>query len=153
LRRIDAGIGAFFILFGAFGIFQSLQLPLFQRGGIPGPGMFPLALSITLAAIGVLLIVSRLRAGDGDYPAFDAPSRTELTRVVAAIAAMTVSVLLLPVLGYFLSSLLLVGFLLFGIERLRNWRSLVTTLALPAVFFVIFVILLRVRLPAGIFGS
>lgn len=153
MRRIDAAIGAFFILFGAFGISQSLQLPLFQRGGIPGPGMFPLVLSVTLVVLGGLLVATRLRARPEEYPAFDAPSGTELSRVVAAMVAMTFSVILLPIAGYFLSSVLLVAILLFGIERLWNWKSLVTTLALPTIFFVIFVVLLRVRLPAGIFGS
>jgi hypothetical protein len=153
LRRIDAAIGVFFVLFGAFGISQSLQLPLFQRGGIPGPGMFPLALSVTLVVLGGLLVATRLRARAEDYPPFDAPSRTELSRVVVAMVAMTISVILLPIAGYFLSSILLVAILLFGIERLWNWKSLVVTLALPAIFFVIFVVLLRVRLPAGIFDS
>ena len=153
MRRVDIGIGAFFILFGAFGISQSLQLPLFQRGGIPGAGMFPLALSITLVVLGALLIGTRIWRRQAEYPDYDAPTRTELGRVVAAMVALGVSIALLPVIGYFLSSVALVAFLLLGIERLRSWRVLVTTVALPAIFYVVFVVLLRVRLPAGFLDS
>jgi putative tricarboxylic transport membrane protein len=153
VRRVDIGIGVFLILFGLFAVTQSLGLPLFQRGGVPGAGMFPLVLSITLVVIGVLLVVTRLRArGDADMP-FQAPSRTEGGRAGAAMVGLGVSILLLPIAGYFVSSVALVAFLLFGIERLRTWQAVVTTVALPAAFFLIFVVLLRVRLPSGFFGS
>jgi hypothetical protein len=126
---------------------------LFQRGGIPGPGMFPLVLSIALIVFGVLLVATRLRGGAEGYEPFAGPTRTEAGRVGAAMLALGASIVLLPLVGYFVSSVLLVGALLFGIERLRSWQAAVTTLALPAVFFLIFVVLLRVRLPAGFLGS
>jgi putative tricarboxylic transport membrane protein len=153
VRRVDIGIGAFFILFGAFGVIQSLQLPLFQRGGIPGPGMFPLVLSIALVVLGGLLVATRVLQPNAEYPEFEPPRRYEVSRVVAAMVAMGVSIALLPVVGYFLSSVALVAFLLLGIERLRSWRVLLTTVALPAFFYIVFVVLLRVRLPAGFFDS
>jgi hypothetical protein len=151
VRRVDLGIGAFFVLFGAFGIAQSMALPMFQRGGIPGPGMFPLVLSIALVVLGALLVGTRLWRRHDDDTAFEAPTRTELARVVAAMAALGVSIALLPLVGYFVSSVALVAFLLFGIERLRTWRVALTTVALPAMFYVVFVVLLRVRLPSGFF--
>jgi putative tricarboxylic transport membrane protein len=153
LRRVDIGIGLFFIAFGLFGVSQSLQLPLSQRGGIPGAGLFPLVLSIALIVLGVLLIVTRLRGGTEGDEHLAWPTRTEAGRVGAAMLAVGASIVLLPVVGYFVSSALLVGALLFGIERRRSWQAGVTTLVLPAVFFLIFVVLLRVRLPAGFLGG
>ena len=153
MRRVDIGVGAFFVLLGLLGITQSLQLDLYQRGGIPGPGMFPLVLSISLVVLGGLVVISRLRATPDAYPPFEKPSRTELRRVVTVMAASVVSAVLLPIVGYFLSSLALVAFLILAVERLRTWRALVTVVALPAVFFLVFVVLLRVRLPGGFWDT
>jgi hypothetical protein len=149
LRKVDIATGVFFILFGVFGITQSLGLDLFSRGARLGPGMYPLLLSIAMTGLGALLVASRIRGETQQFGEFQVPTGGELTRVVAVMVAVTVSIALLPFTGYFLSTLTLVAALLFGVERLRTWRALVTTLALPAIFFFIFVVLLRVRLPGG----
>lgn len=153
MRRVDIGVGTFFVLLGLLGASQSLQLDLFQRGGIPGPGMFPLVLSISLIVLGGLVVITRIRAKPDDSPPFEKLSRDELRRVVTVMAALLVSTVLLPLVGYFLSSLALVAFLLFGVERLRTWRVLVTAVALPTIFFLLFVVLLRVRLPGGFWDN
>lgn len=153
MRRVDIGTGAFVVAFGAFGVSQSLDLPLFQRGGIPGPGMFPLILSIALVVLGGLVILSRLRAKPAEYPPFEAPSRDELTRVMAVMGGLAVSIALLPVVGYLASTMLLVAFLVLWVERLRSWRAVLTVIALPGVFFLLFVVLLKVRLPVGFWDN
>ncbi len=153
MRRVDIGVGAFFLVLGTLGITQSLQLDLIQRGGIPGPGMFPFALSVSLVLLGALVVITRLRRDDSDFPPFEAPAGSELRRVGLVMVALLVSAVLLPLVGYFLSSLALVAFLLFGVERLRTWRAALTTVALPGAFFLLFVVLLRVRLPAGFLGN
>jgi hypothetical protein len=153
VRRVDIGIGIFFVMVGLLGISQSLQLDLYQRGGIPGPGMFPLLLSISLVVLGGLVVLTRVRAKPDDYPPFEKPSGNESRRVVTVMVASIVSAALLPLLGYFLSSLALVAFLVFVVERLRSWRAVATVVALPTVFFLVFVILLRVRLPGGFWDT
>lgn len=149
MRKVDIATGVFFLLLGIFAVTQSLGLDLFSRRSAPGPGMYPLLLSIVLIALGALLVTSRLRGERERFGEFDAPTRGEVTRVVAVMAAVALSIVLLPFAGYFLSTLALVAALLFGVERLRTWRALITTLALPAIFFFLFVVLLRVRLPGG----
>lgn len=153
MRRLDIGIGAFFVLLGLAAVTQSLQLDLYQRGGIPGPGMFPLLLSVALVVLGVLLIITRIRGKPEDFAPLEKPSRDELRRVVTVMVGLLVSVVLLPIVGYFPSSLALVAFLLFGVERLRSWRAVATVVALPTVFYVVFVVLLHVRLPGGFLES
>lgn len=149
MRRVDVAIGLFFILFGAFGVSQSLQLDMLDRNGIAGPGMYPLILSVVLVLLGGLLVVHRLRGKPESFGEFSPPATGELSRVAQAVLALGISIILLPVAGYFLSTLALVGALLFGVERLFTWRAAVTIVALPAIFFVVFVVLLRVRLPSG----
>lgn len=153
MRRVDIGIGAFVGALGAFGVTQSLDLPLIQRGGIPGPGMFPLLLSIALVLLGGLVIFSRLRAKPAEYPPFEGPSRDELTRVLAVMGGLAVSIAMLPVIGYLASTMLLVAFLVIWVERLRSWPALLTVVALPGIFFLLFAVLLSVRLPGGFWDN
>ena len=153
MRRVDIGIGIFFVLLGLLGISQSLQLDLYQRGGIPGPGMFPLVLSVALVVLGGLVVITRIRAAPEGFPPFEKLSRVEFRRVLTVMAGLLVSSVLLPLVGYFLSSLALVVFLIFGVERLRGWRAVVTVAALPTIFFLVFVALLRVRLPGGFWDN
>lgn len=153
MRRVDIGIGAFVGALGAFGVSQSLDLPLIQRGGIPGPGMFPLILSIALVMLGGLVIFSRLRAQTAEYPRFEGPSRDELRRVLAVMGGLAVSIALLPVIGYLASTMLLVAFLVLWVERLRSLPALLTVVALPGIFFLLFAVLLSVRLPGGFWDN
>lgn len=153
MRRVDIGVGVFFVLLGAFALTQSLQLELWQRGGIPGPGMFPAVLSSGLIVLGALVVISRVRGNPADFPAFEILSRDELRRVGVVAVGLTVSVVLLPFAGYFLSTLALVAFLIYGVERLRSWRALLTVVAMPTAFFLLFVVLLHVRLPGGFWDN
>jgi putative tricarboxylic transport membrane protein len=149
VRRVDIATGVFFIALGGFAITQSLELDFVSRGGGPGPGLYPMLLAVALTVLGGALIINRLLGRPEQFGAFDWPAAPELTRVVLVMAAVAVSIALLPFAGYFLSTLALVAALLFGVERLRSWRALLTTIALPAIFFFLFVVLLRVRLPSG----
>lgn len=88
MRTVDIGVGAFFVLLGLLGVSQSLQLDLYQRGGIPGPGMFPLLLSISLVVLGGLVVITRIRAKPDDFPPFAKPSRNESRRVVTVMASV-----------------------------------------------------------------
>lgn len=153
MRRIDIGVGVFFFVLGAFGLIQSLALDLFQRGGIPGPGMFPAVLSVALIVLGALVVITRVRGKAQDFPAFEALSRDELRRVAVVVIGLTVSVVLLPIVGYFLSTMALVAFLLYGVERLRSWGALITVVAMPTIFYLLFVVVLRVRLPGGFWDA
>lgn len=149
MRRVDIAIGLFIILFGVFWASQSLGFDMFDRDGRPGPGLYPMMLSVALVVLGGLLIAHRLKGKPGTFGEFGAPTRGELSRVVQVILAIGLSIALLPLVGYFLSTLALVAALLFGVERLFTWRAALTTVALPTIFFFVFVVLLRVRLPSG----
>jgi hypothetical protein len=157
LRNVDIGLGFVLALFAVFAIAQSLALPLQQRGGAPGPGTAPLLLSIALLALALVLIGSRLRSAPSGFEAVSWPSRPELVRVVAVVIALAASIVLLKPLGYVLSTVLLMVFLVVVIERVpfRDGRlspvgvgkAAFLIIGLPALFYVVFAVLLRVRLP------
>jgi hypothetical protein len=157
LRNVDIGLGLGLIPFALFAIAQSLALPLQQRGGAPGPGMAPLLLSFALLGLAVLLVASRLRGAADAFGAVAWPSRPEAGRVAAVCVAVAGSIAVLTTLGYVVSTILLMAFLVIVIERVpfRDGRVSIANLArsvalivvLPALFYVVFGVLLRVRLP------
>jgi hypothetical protein len=157
LRKVDIGLGLGLVAFAVFAIAQSVALPLQQRGGTPGPGMAPLLLAIALLALALALIGSRLRGAPDAFGPVIWPSRSEVVRVSAVCLALAGSIVLLKPLGYVVSTVLLMAFLVIVIERVpfRGGRVSVTNLGkaailvfgLPALFYVVFGVLLRVRLP------
>lgn len=157
MRKVDIGLGLGLVPFALLAIAQSLALPLQQRGGVPGPGMAPFLLAIVLLVLALVLVGSRLRPGPDTFGPVTWPSRSELIRVAAVCVALAASIVLLKPLGYVVSTVLLMFFLVIVIERVpfRGGRiSLVNIgkaalliIGLPALFYVVFGVLLRVRLP------
>lgn len=152
MRTIDIWIGGFFIAFAGFVLTQSTQLAFYQRGGIPGPGFFPTLLAVLTAGLGALLVISRLRGADAQFGAFELPARSELARALGVWSAILIASALMDLVGFVVTSTVLIGVLLLGVERLRSWRAMLTVILIPIVFYVVFAILLRVRLPAGPWG-
>jgi putative tricarboxylic transport membrane protein len=119
----------------------------FEARGVPGPGLFPfLVATATLvfsAALAGATFVSQRRA---------ASEQVEWRRPAFLWAALLGCSLLMPVIGFVAAMVLLVGLLLLGMERRRDRASIVSVVAVPVVFYVLFAVLLDVRLPAGPFG-
>lgn len=151
MRTIDIGIGVFFMAFAGFVLTQSTQLALYERG-IPGPGFFPTLLAVLTAGLAALLVISRLRGAETQFGAFELPARSELARALGVWSAILIASVLMDVIGFVVTSTVLIGVLLLGVERLRSWRAMLTVVLIPIVFYVVFAVLLRVRLPAGPWG-
>jgi hypothetical protein len=147
LRKVDIGLGLGLVPIALFAIWQSLALPLQQKGGVPGAGMVPLLLSIGLLLLALVLVGSRLRMAPGAIADVDWPNRSEVKRVVAVTAALAVSIALLKPVGYIVSTVLLVAFVTLVVERVPLVKAVILIVGLPALFYVVFGVLLQVRLP------
>lgn len=153
MRKVDIGIGVFFTLFGMGAMAQALRLAFFQRNGIPGPGFFPTILAILLVILGCSLIFSRVRGTPEQFGSLTVPDGTELRRVLGVWGAIGISVLMLEVIGFVGAMFLLIAVMLLAIERLYTWKAGLTILVVPLMFYILFAVLLDVRLPTGIWGT
>lgn len=151
MRPIDIGIGLFFVVFAALVLTQSLGFEFYSRG-IPGPGFFPTLLALGIGIVGVLLVVSRLRGVDLEFGTFARPSRTELGRAMTVWLAIVIASAVIDLVGFLVTSAVLIALLLLGVERLRTWRAIMTVFLIPVVLYAVFALLLRVRLPTGPWG-
>jgi putative tricarboxylic transport membrane protein len=142
----DRVSGTALALFSLLVIWESRQLP-FGSFRQPGPAYIPVIIAALLLFLGLALILSSSRA-----PSLSSIRWTEWRHVLAILAASTFSIFAMERLGYRLTVLLVLGFLVKVVER-RGWLlSLVFAFILSFGSFFLFYTVLRVPLPEGPLG-
>jgi hypothetical protein len=138
-------------------LLRAFDLQLTVENGVPGPGLFPALTSALLVVLGLLLVGSVFartpRPGSGAAVSESGWRRSELQRVGVVSVGFVIGVVLLPVLGFLLTGVLLVGYLILGHERRRSIGAAAAVVLIPGLTYLIFVTLLGVRLPEGVFGQ
>jgi hypothetical protein len=150
------------LLLGAITAVLSLQLPLGTLH-LPGSGLFPLALGVLLVLLsaiqlGRLLLARRAAAAAAPpaaapQPAAPKPAAPDgaMRRVALFMAVVAASTALLQLVGYVISSLLLMLGLL-GVLGVR-WRVAALVAVLSAAgAHVLFVLWLKIPMPPGPLG-
>lgn len=154
-RAVHVVLGLVVAIIGTVVLIQSVTGLSFQgANGEPGPGFFPALLSGLLIALGVALsvgwlIAPRTRVQNLEELSFARPA---LLRAGGVWLSLTVGVALMTTIGFLASSILIVALLVLGMEQLRGVRTVAAMLALPIGIYVVFSVLLEVRVPAGVFG-
>ena len=139
----DRVAGVALLLFAVAVMWEDRVFPL---GSItkPGPGYMPMLLASILAAMGALVIWT-----GGRSLAWTSLSWSEWRHAVAILAACAFAGLALERIGYRLTVIVLVSFLLWVVERKRPAVTVATALGLSLGTFYVFSTLLRVPLPLG----
>ncbi len=136
------------LLFSAFVARESLRLKYYTSLG-PGPGFFPLWLSLLLAVLsGVMLFQATCRAMDPKPHDFF-HSRQGYFRILAICGAWIWAVLALEPLGYRVTMAVFCPILLMTLGRARWYVVILITLFSSLVVFWIFNGFLRISLPFG----
>ncbi|MGH7833153.1 MAG: tripartite tricarboxylate transporter TctB family protein [Candidatus Binatia bacterium] len=135
---------------GGFVAYTGFALPYSSEFG-PGPGFLPLwlGLAILILALGLASVTQFGSAGETDE---DSGSWFGTGRALSAWLALTVSIALLPKLGFALSFALLAAFLIVALDRRRLWIALCVGVSMAAAFHLIFVTALGASLPSGPWG-
>jgi putative tricarboxylic transport membrane protein len=148
-----------------------LSAPLWMGGGIlvcalsyrlklgawqePGPGFLPFFAGLVLALFSAIVFFQswfRKSSGEKPEPENAEPGLMQKWKVFAALGALLAYVFLLDILGFSLSNFFLFTLLLWGVERIKVWKALVTSLLCTAAVYLIFVVWLKVQMPAGLFS-
>jgi putative tricarboxylic transport membrane protein len=139
----DRVAGAVILLFALYVMWEDRVLPLGTYHK-PGPGYMPMLLAIILAAAGLLIVLA-----GGTSPPFASLEWTEWRHAVAILAGCAFTALALERLGYRLTVILLVGLLLWVVERRRPVTVIAMALGLSLGTYYVFCTLLQVPLPLG----
>ena len=134
------------IIFALLVIGESRQLPLGTLRQ-PGPAFIPILLALLLLMFAVFLGLTSSRA-----PSLSSITWSEWRHALAILAASLFSVFAIERLGYRVTVLLVLGFLVKLLEQ-RSWIvSLSFAFTLSFGSFFLFYTILRVPLPQGPFG-
>jgi putative tricarboxylic transport membrane protein len=140
--------GIFFLFFSGYVCMKSLQMGL---GGVhkPASGFLPFWSGVALGVLAVILLIQSLRE-DRTSVADEAREKTNLKPITMVLMSLVGFILLLEPLGFVITTVIFVGFLLKTIEKkgwiLTIWVSLVVALS----SYVVFEVLLGAELPKGI---
>ena len=146
MLTVDRVAGAALAVFGLFVLWQSRGLPLGSLAN-PGPAYMPVALA-TLLALGGVAIAALGR----EAPPVSSLRFHEWRHAIAIFMACAFCALALERLGYRLTILLALLFLLGAVERKHPLAALIFAVGFAAGTFFLFDTLLRVPLPRGPFS-
>jgi len=147
----ERGGSIIFLAAGIYGLAFSMGFPM-GKWNAPGPGVFPLCLSILLCTFGFVWFVQG-RAKEGEKPrerlaGLFGKSGTPL-QIIGLTAAF---IFLLEPLGYLLAAMLYTFTLFFLVSRYKVWISAALAMAFGAGSWIFFTKVLSTPLPTGLLG-
>ena len=146
MGRVDRVSGTVLLFFALLVAWEGRVLPLGSLHN-PGPGYMPALLAFVLAALSVLIIIF----GRGS-PSFASLQWGEGKHALAILAACAFAALMLERIGFRVTMILLLVFLLGVVERLKPFPVLSVAVGLSLGSFWFFNNLLKVPLPLSPLG-
>jgi len=146
MGTVDRVSGVALIALALGVIWESQKLPLGTFHN-PGPGYVPTLLAIVLGGLGIVIVV-----GGGDSGSFRALGWGEGKHALAILGACAFAALALERIGYRLTTLVILLFLLWAVEGKRPVTVVTLSLALSLGSYYLFHNLLRVQLPRSPWG-
>ena len=156
LNRNHVLAGLFLLALGFFVVQQSLQWEILGVNG-PGVGFFPLAYGSLIVLLALVLTLKSIWAQLQQKRRtleLDDPAQTDPPgKVFAALSvwlAFAISIALMKFIGFYLGFGLLIMFMTRVIFSRESRFVFLSGLLVPAGFFVVFGLLLKVQLPVGV---
>ena len=147
----DRATSVLFLLIGIYGLYFSVQLPM-GRWNEPGPGVFPVALSILLLISGVSWFIVGKRGAEDKSNAEKAGMSNIIKALSIPLKIVVITALLILVfnrVGYLVASSVYIFVLLFWVSRYRLTVSLLLGLSIGVGSWYFFEKILAVQLPKG----
>lgn len=150
LRGGDIVSGIFLILIGAITLAASTTIAA-GAGGRLHPRTLPVAIGALLLCGGAWLI-GHARAARYPDKAIDWPDRAGWRNWGVALAMMTLYAALMPLLGFIVTTFIFVAAFIGYFGRFKIWVALAWGLGTVAFIYLLFIRLLQMEFPAGLFS-
>ena len=145
----SAMLGALMVIGAVVVLIDSLSLP--ETSAAVGPGAVPTFVAVGLAVLGVVLVARALRELKGAAPDSEL-SRDHLLRLAAMLGLLVSFAVLLPLVGYVVTSAALFTGATLLLGAPSKGRAIAYGWTLAAVVFLVFDRLIGLTLPAGPWG-
>ncbi|CAH1650163.1 Putative tricarboxylic transport membrane protein [Hyphomicrobiales bacterium] len=149
VRDGDIVSGALLAALGTYIISKASTWDYMTTNG-PGPGFFPLWYGICIVVLSLGLVGCALFRGVGE--AHEPIDWRGVGRAIVTWLAFVVATAFMPYLGFVIAFTLLCFCLIHVVFRQSLLRAIVASVAITAVFKLIFVVLLQLDLPIGALG-
>lgn len=151
MQRVYQITGLVLLALAAAVVYGALQLRYYTSLG-PGPGFFSFWLGLALGLLALAMILQTLRGVPEQLPYDFLPDRAGALRMGAIVLSLLAATLLMERLGFCLTMLLVLVFLLRSLGGFGWIATAITALTGSFGIYYVFVKWLLVPLPAGIFG-
>jgi hypothetical protein len=143
-RRGEAAVALVLLALALYIVWTARTMPA-GTIALPGPGFFPTAIGVLLALVSIGVLVRLARQRDGARTTFGHRD------VAIALAALVAAAIAFEPLGAIVTLGLLLFVLVAAFARIALWRAAIGAVGGVALAWLVFVHLLGVQLPRGLF--
>jgi len=149
MGRADQASGAFWFIFSVFISYESYHLGL---GSLhqPGPGSFFFLTGIVTALLSLTILLRSFKMGTSEEAKGAAFGKRGIAKIIPVLLSLFLYAMLMERLGFLIVTLLLFIFLLRMIEKKKWWLTILVSLIVTAISYLIFELGLQSQLPKGI---
>lgn len=145
-RAVEVGVALFTLAFGAIVIFGSLQVGI--GWGVEGPkaGFFPFYIGVIIVGSSAFNLVRVFTDIDRDRVF---ASYGQLRQVLSVVIPASIYVVMVPVIGIYVSSMLLLAVFMRWLGSYRWDLVIAVAVAVPVIFYLTFELWFLIPLPKG----
>lgn len=146
-RIVEIAVALSALAFGFIVLLGSLQVGIDWGVEGPRPGFFPFYISLFIMVASIYNLVQATTLGGIKQGLFS--SWEQLRRVMSVVVPSTVYVALVPFLGIYVSSFLLITVFMMWLGSYSAWKTLPIAIGVPTVVYIVFERYFQIALPKG----
>lgn len=146
-RGVEIAVALLTLGFGILILFGSLQVGIGWGVEGPKPGFFPFYVSLFIIVASIYNLLQTTKPGgikDGLFSSWE-----QLRRVMSVVVPATIYVALVPFLGMYVSSILLIAVFMMWLGSYGAWFTLPIAVGVPVLVYIIFERYFQIPLPKG----
>jgi putative tricarboxylic transport membrane protein len=146
-RSVEIGVALATLVFGIIILIGSLQVGIDWGFEGPRPGFFPFYISLFIIVASLYNLLQATKLGGIKQGLFS--SVDQLKRVMSVVVPASIYVALVPFLGIYVSSMLLIAVFMIWLGKYSVWHTLPIAIGVPVIVYVVFERYFQIPLPKG----
>ncbi len=146
-RIVEIGVALSTLAFGIIVLIGSLQVGIDWGVEGPKPGFFPFYVSLFIIVASIYNLLQATHLGGIKQGLFS--SWEQLRRVMSVVVPASIYVALVPFLGIYVSSMLLIAVFMMWLGGYSAGKTLPIAVGVPAIVYIVFERYFQIPLPKG----
>jgi putative tricarboxylic transport membrane protein len=146
MKKGNIIVACIFSAFAIFVIYLSLQLPP-SKDGVPGPGTWPILISIIMLGSAITIIINALRNKYDDELVLNTSNHY---RVYITMGLLILYLFLMYYIGFFVASVLILYVLITWFGNYKLYIRLISSISVVTIVYLVFTQILNVPFRFGL---